>query len=245
VGSSSRKLFFGGADDGLEGALAGQKRQRGKGLAEGLVDVRVRAVRATAGAATLWRGSQSGVMSLGAKPSRAKITTLRLPAPEGRSAGRAATRCGRHVVHHAAVAQAEEIVALQQPVEQLVHAGIVAEDVVMNDAGDAGGEAGRVDRVGLARLLDAPKTRRAVSRGIRASSETAAVRRCTLRCSARTPQREGSDPARRPSTRTPPAGGGACPPDPVTVTSSGIGRSEMRSGDPSGCRNQWPMAARR
>src|SRR6267142_1209497 len=36
---------------------------------------------------------------------------------------------------------------------------------------------------------DAPKTRRAVSRGIRASSETAAVRRCTLRCTARTHQR--------------------------------------------------------
>ena len=43
--------------------------------------------------------------------------------------------------------------ALEQTVQQLVHARVLAQHVVVDHAGHAGGEAGRVDRVGLARLL--------------------------------------------------------------------------------------------
>ena len=57
------------------------------------------------------------------------------------------------VVDYASVAEAEEIVPLEQTLQQLVHACVVAQDVVVDDAGHAGREAGRIDGIGLAGLL--------------------------------------------------------------------------------------------
>src|SRR5712692_9925525 len=120
-GQLAEQLLYGGAHDGLQRAPAGKDRQRRKRLAERLVDVRVGPVSGHGRRGDALQGQPDG------------SDQPRGEAVEREDHGVAAARAGeaaaldvlpggadRDVVHHAAVAEADEVVAREQAVEKLL-----------------------------------------------------------------------------------------------------------------------------